>query len=188
VDAEDLLEAAEALLLAGVRQLLVREPILPTGALQVFLSEAVELDVLVLHECCKNAEDFARLYGCGLHLSSTTPIREVRERFDGLLGVSTHSRAALLHAEAAGADYAFLSPVYSPHSKPEDTRPPLGVDAAAKAAKGVSIPVFFLGGINAGRARMCRQAGAYGVAMIGAIWGRDVKTIPAATALLEAMN
>ena len=186
--AELLLEAAEALLLAGVRQLLVREPLLSSGGLRDFLSEVVELDALVLHECCEDAEGFARLYGCGLHLSSTTPIREVRQRFDGLLGVSTHGRDALLHAENAGADYAFLSPVYAPHSKPEDTRTPLGLERAVAAVKGVSIPVFFLGGINADRARGCRQAGAYGVAAIGAIFGADVKTVPAATALLEAMN
>ncbi len=84
---------------------------------------------------------------------------------DFLLGVSCHSREELLRAEAEGADYAYLSPVFAPFSK-QDTRSPLGLDGFAEAVRGVRMPVLALGGITLERIEACRRAGAAGVAAI----------------------
>ncbi|MEE2750432.1 MAG: thiamine phosphate synthase [Myxococcota bacterium] len=182
------LGAAEQLMLAGVRQLVVREPSWTSSRLREVLGELDEMDSLIVHECCEDAEILALETGCGLHMSSRTALAGLRERFDGLLGVSTHGRESLLRAEDAGADYALLSPIYAPYSKPDDTRTPLGVRRAVEACRDVSIPVFFLGGIDEGRARDCMDSGAYGVAMIGALFGEDARTHDVATALLEAVG
>ena len=84
-----------------------------------------------------------------------------------LLGVSRHAddtRHGVLDEE--GVDYATLSPLFSPSSKPDDTRPTLGVRALA----GHGLPVFALGGIDVDNAGACVAAGAAGVAVIGVLF------------------
>jgi thiamine-phosphate pyrophosphorylase len=66
-----------------------------------------------------------------------------------------------------GADYATLSPIFSPSSKPNDARPRLGPEVLY----GHHLPVFALGGIDAQRARLCLEAGAAGVAVLGGVMG-----------------
>lgn len=82
-----------------------------------------------------------------------------------LIGVSCHSREDLLRAQAEGADYAYLSPVFAPLSK-QDARPPLGLDGFSGMVAGLSLPVLALGGITAVRIPECLAAGAAGVAGI----------------------
>jgi thiamine-phosphate diphosphorylase len=82
-----------------------------------------------------------------------------------LVGVSCHTREELEQAQTDGADYAYLSPVFSPLSKP-DTRPPLGLEAFSRMVEGLSLPVLALGGITEDRIASCLAAGAAGVAGI----------------------
>ncbi len=81
------------------------------------------------------------------------------------IGISCHSRADLLAAESAGVDYAYLSPVFRPLSKP-DTRTPLGLDGFAEAVAGIRIPVLALGGVRREDWPACQAAGAAGIAGI----------------------
>ncbi len=104
----------------------------------------------------------------GVHLPShsllpSTVRRIVPSGF--LIGISCHSREDLLRAQDKGADYAYLSPVFTPLSK-ADTTPPLGVDGFRHAAEGLTIPVLALGGITPDRIEECLRAGAAGVAGI----------------------
>jgi len=82
-----------------------------------------------------------------------------------LVGVSCHSRDELLRAQDEGADYAYLSPVYVPLSKP-DSRPPLGWDGFSRLVEGLQIPVFALGGMTLAHRDDARRAGAAGIAGI----------------------
>lgn len=182
-----LVQAAAGLVKAGVCQVLLREPLLQPEVLHVLLDSLGDLSV-ILHERCAGAESLASVYGCGLHISSSTPVGHIRARFVGLLGVSTHNSDELVKAEAEGADYALLSPLHPPYSKPGDTRPPLGLERARAAIDRVSIPVFLLGGIDEHRARDCRETGAYGVAAVGALFGVGVDTHRAAGVLLSALG
>ncbi|MHC5012836.1 MAG: thiamine phosphate synthase, partial [Planctomycetota bacterium] len=72
------------------------------------------------------------------------PAKRVRPFFPGWLGVSCHNERELLRAQAAGADFAVLSPVYGVPHKGE----PLGVALFAQLRRTVRIPVVALGGIG----------------------------------------
>jgi thiamine-phosphate pyrophosphorylase len=109
----------------------------------------------------------APLPGLGLHLPSDADVGAWRARHDGLLGVSTHSLDQARAARDAGADYVILGPAFRPTSKPLDRRPTLGIRGLAEAQRALDIPVFALGGVDPERARALREAGVYGVAVLG---------------------
>jgi len=101
----------------------------------------------------------------GVHLPSTAVPRLARLQMPRgrLLGRSRHEGDDL--DDDDGCDYATVSPIFSPTSKPLDARAPLGVGALA----GHPRPVIALGGIDAGNAGACIQHGAAGVAVVGAV-------------------
>lgn len=144
-----------AVLDAGVPAVLIREDALPASL--------PEDPRLVLHARMPGAEALAAARGWGLHLGGGADVAAVRARFAGPLGYSAHSPAQARAALAAGATWAFLSPIWAPASKPGDTRPPLG-----PAALGPGLVA--LGGVTPARVATCREAGASGVAVLGGIW------------------
>jgi thiamine-phosphate pyrophosphorylase len=80
-----------------------------------------------------------------------------------------HSLEELAAAEADGAQYATLSPIFPTRSKP-GYGPPLGLAALTRLCVAVSIPVYALGGIDTPqRVRACLAEGASGVAVMGAV-------------------
>ena len=105
----------------------------------------------------------------GVHLPSAgIPVAEARHLLgpEAIIGRSCHSRAEVEAALAGGASYATFSPIYDTPSKREYGAP-LGVEALREAAA-LGLPLVALGGIDAGRAREVRAAGAAGVAAIRA--------------------
>jgi thiamine-phosphate pyrophosphorylase len=101
------------------------------------------------------------------------PVAAVRQGFPELrVGRSCHDRAGLLEAWAQGAEWALLSPVAAPLSKPA-TLPPLGVGGVARCVGGIDLPVLGLGGVTAGLAAALVRAGAHGVAVAGGVLGAD---------------
>lgn len=101
----------------------------------------------------------------GVHLSSTASPRLARLRLPRgrLVGQSRHRGDPV----DAACDYVTLSPIFHPHSKPDDERDVLGVAALGAAA----VPVFALGGVDDNNARACVEHGAAGVAVIDAVFG-----------------
>lgn len=89
-----------------------------------------------------------------------------------LIGVSAHSLEEALAAEAEGADYITLGPVFHTPSKAA-WGDPVGVGLLQKAVEKVSIPVYAIGGIREERLDGVLSAGAAGVAVISAILGQD---------------
>ncbi len=89
-----------------------------------------------------------------------------------LIGVSAHSLEEALAAEAEGADYITLGPVFHTPSKAA-WGDPVGVGLLQKAVEKVSIPVYAIGGIREERLDAVLSAGAAGVAVISAILGQD---------------
>ena len=107
----------------------------------------------------------------GVHLGEhSLPTDVVRQLIGSklLIGVSTHSNAAISRAAEQGADFVTFGPVYATPSKTA-FGPPQGLKALAEACRGSSLPVFALGGITPPRAAEVRQAGASGIALISAI-------------------
>lgn len=129
------------------------------------------------------------LEGVGVHLrSDSLPLSVARQMLgpQRLLGVSVHAVEEAVRAEAEGADYIVLGPIYETPSK-QMFGPPLGIHTLEKACKLVRIPILGIGGVTAVRAREMRRAGAFGGAVITAILGAaDVES--AARELLDAVT
>ncbi len=115
------------------------------------------------------------LEGVGVHLRSNSLPLSVARKMLGpqrLLGMSVHAVEEAVRAEAVGADYIVLGPIYETPSK-QMFGPPLGLHTLEKACALVRIPIIGIGGVTAARAREMRHAGAFGAAVITAILGAD---------------
>jgi thiamine-phosphate pyrophosphorylase len=107
----------------------------------------------------------------GVHLrSDSLPTQPVRELIGSrrLIGVSTHSAEDAQRANQSSADYIVFGPIFDTPSK-RSFGPPLGLVVLTEVCRRSSIPVFAIGGITCERVRDVRQAGAHGVAVIGAL-------------------
>ena len=127
--------------------------------------------------------------GVGLHLrSDSLPVAVVRRLIgpQRLLGVSVHSVSEAVQAEAGGADYIVLGPIYETASK-QRFGSPLGLSTLEDAARAVRLPIVGIGGVTAARARDMRAAGAFGVAVITAVLAAD-DVQAAAQAMLDAVT
>ncbi|MGD8376783.1 MAG: thiamine phosphate synthase, partial [Acidobacteriota bacterium] len=151
---KDLDVAAYLRLAAAIRSAVGEEPV-PPHAMRILCNG--RLDVTL----ASGAE--------GVHLTSTgPPVHRVRRAVGrGVrIGVSTHSVAAIRSAVDGGADYVVFGPVYETPSK-RGMGEPQGIAALRAAVEAASpVPLLAIGGIDAGRARQCRGAGAHGVGMI----------------------
>ncbi len=118
----------------------------------------------------------------GVHLpGKSLPASEIRSIWMGradrapVIGVSAHSLDDVRYAEAHGADFSVLAPIFE---KPGTKLPGLGLGvltAACRVARPPdntesapqsSFPVLALGGVNLSNAAPCIRAGAAGVAGI----------------------
>ena len=100
-----------------------------------------------------------------------------------ILGVSAHSVADVRYAEAHGADFAVLAPIFEKAGTPVKA---IGVAALREACAALAPPgdveapyhggfrVLALGGVNLSNARDCVAAGAAGVAGIRLFQSGDV--------------
>jgi thiamine-phosphate pyrophosphorylase len=111
----------------------------------------------------------AEIRAGAVHLPDVAGIAQARQALGAsvLVGLSAHSMVDVTSAQAAGADYVTLSPIYETTSKP-GYGPALGIEAVRLAAK-ASIAIVGLGGISAENAAAVRGAGAAGVAIMGSV-------------------
>jgi len=111
----------------------------------------------------------AEIQAGAMHLPDVAGIAQARQALGAsvLVGMSAHSMVDVTSAQAAGADYVTLSPIYETTSKP-GYGPALGIEAIRLAAK-ASIAIVGLGGISAENAAAVRDAGAAGVAIMGSV-------------------
>lgn len=167
-DLADLIDQATA---AGVDWIQIREKDLPARRLLALTEAAVraarryDSTRIVVNDRL----DAALAAGAdGVHLGTRSlPVEMVRSFVppEFLVGASCHSVAEALAAEAAGADYILLGPIFATPSKLQ-YGPPLGLSTLREVTHRVSIPVLALGGINVERATLCREHGASGIAAI----------------------
>lgn len=165
-----LLDVIARNLSAGVDWIQIREKDLSARDLFVLVERALALPNPAGSKILVNTRvDVALAAGAsGAHLPAHSPApRRWRALAPPgfLFGVSCHSADEIRAAQDDGADYAFFGPVFAPLSKASDL-PPRGLDGLAQAARAVAIPVLALGGITAGNAQDCRNAGAAGIAAI----------------------
>ena len=111
----------------------------------------------------------------GVHLGQTDmPIADARPIVGSemIVGVSVESVEDARTAEAEGADYVSVSPVYATPTK-TDTVAPLGVEGVAAVRAAVSVPMVAIGGLNRETCEAIVRAGADGVAVVSAIVSAD---------------
>jgi thiamine monophosphate synthase len=120
--------------------------------------------------------------GPAVHLSSTEPFPAIRP---SLVGRSCHHGADVDQAVAERCDYVFVSPVFATASKP-GYGPPLGPAGLAALCR-PNLPVYALGGVLPEHVAACRQAGAYGVAVMGPVL-RDPPIVAAYLAALSEVT
>lgn len=104
-----------------------------------------------------------------------------------VLGATCRDPESARAAVAAGASYLGVGPAYHSHTKPGLPEPigPHGVQAVAAAVP--QTPVIAIGGVTAARVEPLLVAGAYGVAVVGAV--NDADDPAAATAeLVSALS
>jgi thiamine-phosphate pyrophosphorylase len=154
-----LVEVVTAAADGGARTVVLREKDLPTGeraALADELRSALGPDgTLVLAG--------TGLPGDAVHLSATDEVPEPRP---ALLGRSCHDRDSVDRAAAERCDWVTVSPVRLTASKP-GYGPALGTAGLAALTDGP--PAYALGGLTAVDVRPCLDAGAAGLAVMGAV-------------------
>ncbi len=88
------------------------------------------------------------------------------------IGLTVHSLAEARQAEAAGADYLGVSPIFTTQTK-VDAGPPAGIQLIQQIKRVVKIPLIAIGGINLANAPEVIQAGADGLCAISAVVSRE---------------
>jgi thiamine-phosphate pyrophosphorylase len=89
-----------------------------------------------------------------------------------IVGISTHSEAQVLAADASCADYVAVGPVFATGSKP-NAEPMIGLDGVRRARALTAKPIVAIGGITSLGAAQVMEAGADSVAVIGALLSGD---------------
>lgn len=169
-----LVDAVRLALQGGVRAIQVREKDLPVR------------ELLAL---CRELRGLTREFGAGLFVNDRVDVA-VDVEADGvhlghqsmpaaavrnivgrnmMIGASTHTVDEARKAEAEGADFVTFGPIYETPSKARYGAP-IGLDALRDARRAVDIPIFALGGIKGNNIGHVLWAGAFGVAMISAIF------------------
>jgi thiamine-phosphate pyrophosphorylase len=169
---EGLIANIERQIAAGVDWIQIREKDLTARDLLALARRAVHLaghSPKQTRVLINSRMDVALAAGAhGVHLPSHSPRPDAFKRIAPhmLIGVSCHDGEQLTAAEAEGADYAVLGPVFPPLSKGVVPGPGLGLEPFTALVRTVQLPVIALGGITEANIIDCERAGAAGVAGI----------------------
>ncbi len=128
-------------------------------AMKLFINDRVDL-------CLAIDADGVHLPASGLPVHLVRKLLGTRKQ----IGVSCHALKDVLQAEAEGADFVVLGPIYDTPSK-RAYGPPLGIDYLRQVQQAVRVPVFAIGGIGEEKLSELFEAGADGVAMVSYIMG-----------------
>ena len=178
--------ALDQALQAGVRFVQLREKDLDTRRLLSLASDILTLTrsykaILLIND----RVDIVKAIGAdGVHLrSGSLPVVQARQILGSsfLIGKSTHSEEEVVEAEADGADFAVLGPIYDTPSK-RRLGDPLGCGPLQEVRHRCHIPVYAIGGITPTRASQVLVKGAYGVAVISFVL--EAESIPLASSQL----
>jgi thiamine-phosphate pyrophosphorylase len=107
----------------------------------------------------------------GVHLGQDDMPAAVARKLIGpgkILGVSVENAAQAQAALADGADYVGASPIFATPTK-ADAPPPMGIAGLQELARGCTLPIVAIGGLNAANAAAVLRAGAAGLAVVSAI-------------------
>ncbi|GAE33469.1 thiamine phosphate synthase [Halalkalibacter akibai] len=115
----------------------------------------------------------------GIHIGQDDlPLEEARKILgDKIIGISTHKIEEAREAEAGGADYIGVGPIFHTNSK-VDVVDPVTTTYIQQVADEISIPFVAIGGIKLHNVDQVLKAGATRICMISEIVGaQDIKGI-----------
>lgn len=120
--------------------------------------------------------DIARLVGAdGVHVGQDDlPVSAVRQLVgqDMLIGLSTHSPDQARQAQAEGADYIGVGPIFATQTK-DDVCDPVGFDYLEWAVANVTLPFVAIGGIKRHNLSQVVSRGARTVCLVTEIVGAE---------------
>jgi 8-oxo-dGTP diphosphatase len=158
-----MLERLDARLLQGLRLIQVRDKELADrpALIREIVARAREHGARVLVNGGPDVAD-------GLHFTAAQ-LMALKVRPDAaLVGASCHNRKELERAMELQLDFVVLGPVKATAS--HAGTPLLGWERFVQIARGASIPVYAIGGLQSADLDAARNAGAHGVAMIRGSW------------------
>jgi len=134
--------------------------------------------------------DIAQACGAsGVHLGQKDLPLPVARKILGKnkkIGFTVNTLREALAAEAGGADYLGVGPVFSTPTKKEP-RPVLGLPGLKAIREKIKIPILAIGGINTSNARQVMECGVEGIAVVSAIMAaKDIRR--AVKKIIEAMR
>jgi thiamine-phosphate pyrophosphorylase len=198
-------EIADDLRAAGVTLLQYRDKL---GAPQEILRASEEIAAvfagvdatLILND----RADLALLAGWGVHVGQgDLSVQDARRvvaahpcakdahewgtRICGVVGVSTHSDAQVIAADASEADYIAIGPVFATSTK-VDAEPVVGLEGVRRVRALSRKPLVAIGGITRENARSVIDAGADSVAVIGGLLVRGERPGKVAEDFLEVLR
>jgi thiamine-phosphate pyrophosphorylase len=166
-------EIARQALRQGIRTFQLRVKTPETGVLYGLASTLAPViqaaaGMLIINDRC----DVALAVGAdGVHLGQEDlPVAEARALMgpQRIIGISTHTLAQALEAEAQGADYLGFGPIF-PTSTKSNPEPVVGIERLREVRARVRLPIVAIGGINAGNIRMVADAGSEAPAVLSAV-------------------
>lgn len=106
----------------------------------------------------------------GVHLGQDDlPLSAARSLLgpERLIGISAHTLEQAKEAEAGGADYIGIGPIFTSTTKQD--RPPLGCEVLRQFRHHVQTPIVAIGGISVSNVRQVMTTRVDGVAVVSAI-------------------
>lgn len=177
-------QVVAAALDGGAPAILLRDKDLPAAARRSLGMELASLttDAGARLLVASDARLARELGADGVHLAAADPPCPAPV---GLLGRSCHDHDEVVAARTEGAAYAFVSPVAASGSKP-GYGPVLGSDGVRELVDAAGeLPLLALGGVTPANAARWREAGAYGLAVMGGVM-EAIDPMAAVAALLDA--
>ena len=166
------LEILEQCLAAGVSLIQLREKHMETRPLYelacAFRKKTREASALLIVD---DRLDIALAVDAdGVHLGQQDLPHEVARRLapEMIIGASTHSLEQALAAQAAGASYVNIGPIFPTRTK-EKTAAPLTPEAVRRIAPHLRIPFTCMGGITRDNIGELLDAGARHIAVVTAV-------------------
>ncbi len=170
-------DIVKAALEGGVKLIQLREKELPVRQLVDLAGEVRALtaaaDALLI---VNDRVDVALAVGAdGVHLGQDDlPVAEARRIApDLIIGASTHSLEEALRAEADGASYINIGPLFPTGTKPDWNDACLGVEGLKAIAPAVRGPFTVMGGIKRHHIPELVAAGARTIALVTAVTAAD---------------
>ena len=155
---------------AGPALVQVREKDMPEDALESLVRRLQGLTGAGAVLIVNGAPGVASATGSGLHLPAVQAARYTAPPYSRPLGCSVHDAAETGVALALGPDYLVAGTVFATSSKPGTAG--CGILGLEKLVSGAgAVPVYAIGGMTPEKVPAVLGAGAYGVAVCGAVFG-----------------